>query len=120
VPARTYANLDVVLERSDAGSGYQARIIASPAGEAGPVPVALTLSDDRLALLLMQMAPGIIRSRRVSSPDVAATQELGNELFSAVFHDGMREALYESVARSPHGFRSSLRCPGSSSTHRTG
>lgn len=106
---RSYENIDVVLNRGPEAGTYEARIIGSPAGEAGPEPFSLTLSADRMALLLMQMAPGVIRSRRVAAPDTQATEELGGALFEALFHDSLRVALNESIALAPKGLRVRLR-----------
>lgn len=106
---RKYADLDILIEPGPGFGEYEARIIASPAGVAGPVSVAFSLSDDRLALLLLQMDPGVVRTRRVSAPEARVAEELGGMLFAAVFRDALNVKLKECLAGSPSGLRIRLR-----------
>ena len=97
MPEHTYQNFDLLIEGTGAG-GYSGRVLASPAGEVGPVPVTMPFSDLEVENFLLKIGrPRRHAVRGVNSPEAAAIREFGGRLFNAVFHDDLREALTRSV-----------------------
>src|SRR3954454_18013017 len=94
---RTYRNFDLLVEGTGAG-GYRARVLASPAGETGPVPVVMPFSDLEVENVLLKIGrPRRHAGRGVKSPEAEAIRQFGGRLFDAVFHDDLRETLTRSV-----------------------
>src|SRR4051794_14401202 len=94
---RTYRNFDLLIEGTGAG-GYRGRVLASPAGETGPVPVTMPFSDLEVENFLLRIGrPRRHAVRGVNSPEAAAIRQFGGRLFDAVFHDDVRETLTRSV-----------------------
>jgi tetratricopeptide (TPR) repeat protein len=97
VPEHTYRNFDLLIEGTGAG-GYRARVLASPAGETGPVPVRMPFSDLEVENFLLKIGrPRRHTVRGVNSPEAAAIRQFGGRLFDAVFLDDLRETLTRSV-----------------------
>src|SRR4051794_17670679 len=94
---RTYRNFDLLIEGTGAG-GYRGRVLASPAGETGPVPVVMPFSDLEVENFLLRIGrPRRHVVRGINSPEAAAVRQFGGRMFDAVFHDDLREALTRSV-----------------------
>ncbi len=100
---RTYANLDVRVQR--AGDSYLVRVADSPVGETGPVAFEVPFSEERLELLLMHLEPWRVRTRRTVDAPTGAAQELGGDLFAALFRGEVRDALVGSLSRVGDGLR---------------
>ncbi len=97
MPEHTYRNFDLLIEGTGAG-GYRARVLASPAGETGPVPVRMPFSDLEVENFLLKIGrPRRHTVRGVNSPEAAAIRQFGGRLFDAVFLDDLRETLTRSV-----------------------
>jgi bifunctional DNase/RNase len=88
-------NLDVLFSR--AGTGYQAQITRSPAGDGQSVRFAPPFTDLELENFLLKMSVFRARTRRVESPPVVAAKEMGGRLFDAVFTGPVQECLRRSI-----------------------
>jgi len=82
---RRYSDFDLVVERST-GTGYRARVMASPAGEADG-SFTLPFSDLELENFMLKVGRPRRGTRRLESPEMEAARQFGAELFGAVFQD---------------------------------
>lgn len=94
---RTYLNFDVLVQPA-VGGGYEARVLSGPAGETGPVKVAIPFSDLEIENFLLRIGrPRRGLTRSLQSPEAAAVRGFGSVLFDAVFRDQLRVALASSL-----------------------
>ncbi len=94
---RTYLNFDVLVQPA-VGGGYEARVLNGPAGETGPVKVAIPFSDLEIENFLLRIGrPRRGLTRSLQSPEAAAVRGFGGVLFDAVFRDQLRVALASSL-----------------------
>ena len=97
MPERTYLNFDVLVQPA-VGGGYEARVLGGPAGETGPVKVAIPFSDLEIENFLLRIGrPRRGLTRSLQSPEAAAVRGFGGVLFDAVFRDQLRVALASSL-----------------------
>ena len=113
---RELLDFDVAIE--PVGDGYRARVVGSPAGEAG-TDFALPFTDETLTILILRVIGSIGRARRqarrIQSEERRLLEDFGGQLFQAVFSGPVRECLGRSrlVADSRDaGLRIRLRLPG--------
>src|SRR5690348_828002 len=87
-------NFDVVIE--PLSSGYRARVVASPAGEA-TVDFTLPFTDQDLEIFVLKVVGSIGRVRRkvrrIQSEERRLLEDFGGQLFHAVFSGPVRECL---------------------------
>ena len=103
-----YQNFDLSIERS--GTGYLARVLESPAGEAS-AQFELPFSQIDVENLFVQIS----RSRLIESPEAKRIHSFGQELFEAIFKDEVRDRLRASlgeVNKQGAGLRMRLRIAG--------
>jgi tetratricopeptide (TPR) repeat protein len=103
-----YLNFDLSIERS--GTGYLARVLESPAGEAS-AQFELPFSQVDVENLVIQIG----RSRLIESPEAKKIHTFGQELFEAIFKDDVRDRLRTSlgeVHKQGAGLRLRLRMAG--------
>lgn len=92
--ALTYLDLDLQIERS--GTGYRARVVNSPAGQAA-ADFTLPFSDLELENFLLRMGRARAGMRRMESSQLEAAKSFGGKLFAAVFQDEIRSVLRSSL-----------------------
>lgn len=94
---RSYLNFDVLVQPAP-GGGYEARVLNGPAGETGPVKVAIPFSDLEIENFLLRIGrPRRGLTRSLQSPEAAAVRGFGAVLFDAVFRDQLRVSLATSL-----------------------
>lgn len=94
-----YQNFDLLLERTT--DGYRARVIASPAGQAGPVDFLLPFSPEELRSFYW-IAGQSRRSFRLrpepeQRPAALDAQTFGRRLYDSVFRSGIDASLLRSL-----------------------
>ncbi len=107
---RRYSDFDLVVERST-GTGYRARVVDSPAGEASG-SFTIPFSDLELENFLLRVGRPRRGTRRLESGEMHAAREFGQKLFDAVFQDDLRLSLrlsLDEVERRGEGLRIRLR-----------
>jgi CHAT domain-containing protein/outer membrane protein assembly factor BamD (BamD/ComL family) len=100
-----YRDFDLLIER--AGDIYNARVVASPAGEASAA-LKLPFSQSDVEHFFVQIG----HSRLIESPQTQKMREFGQQLFEAAFTGEVRDRLRESlneVSRHDQGLRIRLR-----------
>ncbi|MFZ5910671.1 MAG: CHAT domain-containing protein [Chloroflexota bacterium] len=100
-----YRDFDLLIER--AGDSYNARVVASPAGEASAA-LKLPFSQSDVEQFFAQIG----HSRLIESPQTQKMREFGQQLFEATFTGEVRDRLRESlneVSRHDQGLRIRLR-----------
>jgi CHAT domain-containing protein len=95
MPRLEYFDFDVLFER--VGARYQARVIASPAGEVSAVPFRVPFSEDKLENYLLKFGHSRQVVRRIASPDEQLTREFGQRLFDALFQEQLADCLRSSI-----------------------
>ena len=103
-----YLNFDLSIERH--GTGYLARVLESPAGEAS-IQFDIPFSQVDVENLIVQIS----RSRLIESPEAKKIHSFGQELFEAIFKDEVRDRLRASlgeVNKQGLGLRVRLRMAG--------
>ena len=103
-----YLNFDLSIERH--GTGYLARVLESPAGEAS-IQFDIPFSQVDVENLIVQIS----RSRLIESPEAKKIHSFGQELFEAIFKDDVRDRLRASlgeVNKQGLGLRLRLRMAG--------
>jgi len=104
-----YLDFDLLIER--VGNKYQARVLNSPAGQAGAT-FRLPFSDLELENFLLRVGRTRRGVRRLESPEMEAAKTFGGRLFDAVFTDEVRACLRSSLdeaSRQRAGLRLRLR-----------
>ena len=108
-------DFDVAIE--SLSDGYQARVIASPAGEAH-ADFTLPFTDQDLEILILKVVGSIGRARRqarrIQSQEKRLLETFGDHLFQAVFSGPVRECLGRSRMAADNqdaGLRIRLRLP---------
>jgi tetratricopeptide (TPR) repeat protein len=99
-------DLDLLFGRS--GTGYQAQILRSPAGDGQTVTFARPFTDLELENFVLKVGRFKARTRRVDAPPVAAAKLFGGQLFDAVFTGAVGECLRRSLDHARDG-QSTLR-----------
>jgi hypothetical protein len=105
----TYQDFDLSIERTE--TGHQARVLASPAGEAS-ADFQLPFDEVRLENFLLRLGRTRRATRRVESSELQAAKSFGAALFGAVFAGpigGCFDASLEAAKREGHGLRVRLR-----------
>lgn len=105
----TYSDFDLLIESSE--KGYFARVLNSPAGQAGS-KFSLPFSDLELENILLKIGQTRRGVRRLESPEMELTRIFGKRLFEAVFVGDVRDRLRTSlneVNRRGSGLRIRLR-----------
>src|SRR5688572_9193187 len=92
--ARTYLDFDLLLARN--GDKYDARVLASPAGEAAAT-FALPFSGMELENFRLKVSRRRVGIRRADTGDVEAARNVGSRLFNAVFTDEVDDRLQASL-----------------------
>jgi hypothetical protein len=93
----TYEDFDLLIEPGSQ-SDYRARVLRSPAGESGPVPFSLPFSPLELKVFVLEVGrPRRGGTRGPGRPEIAPIKEFGGQLYSAVFHDELRDTLMRSL-----------------------
>src|SRR5262245_34172299 len=104
-----YLDFDLLIERTP--SGYRARVIQSPAGQAS-ADFVLPFSDQDLEILMLRVGRARRGLRRLDSPEMQAAKQFGGKLYDVVFVGDVRGALRSSVEtanREGSGLRVRLR-----------
>ena len=104
VASIVYANFDLLIER--AAGGYRARVLDSPAGQAS-AEFSLPFSSAQLDDLLAQLDQSLAGPAGQGAP-----QQLGQQIFQAVFSGEVRDSLARSLdlsSRAGSGLRIRLR-----------
>ena len=97
---RTYRDFDLLVEGAGESGRYRARVLGSPAGEAGPVAFELPFTDQDIELFLLKIGrPRVVRGGGARRNLGQAIEDFGGKLFDAVFHDEIRVALATSLER---------------------
>ncbi|HLG58292.1 MAG TPA: CHAT domain-containing protein [Vicinamibacterales bacterium] len=92
--ARAYLDFDLLVARR--GAGYEARVLASPAGEASASFVS-PLSELELENFRLKVGRGRHGVRRGESSDVETARTVGARMFGAVFTGDIDTRLHESL-----------------------
>jgi tetratricopeptide (TPR) repeat protein len=92
-----YLDLDVLFSKS--GSGYQAMITRSPAGDGQYVTFGPVLSELELENFVLKVGRFRSRTRRIDAAPVAAAKQVGGRLFDAVFTGAVGNCLGRSLDR---------------------
>jgi tetratricopeptide (TPR) repeat protein len=92
-----YLDLDLLFARSQ--SGYQVRVLRSPAGDGQSVNFAVPFTDLELENFVLRVGRFRARTRRVEAAPVTAAKQVGGQLFNAVFAHGVGECLRRSLDR---------------------
>lgn len=115
---REYDNFDLAIEASgDGGSGFEARVLDSPAGEAAAT-FELPFTPEGLENFTLRMAAGRNVVRRMGSSHTARARDFGRDLYGAVFSGEVETCFHRSLDaadREVRGLRIRLR-----SSHRCG
>jgi YVTN family beta-propeller protein len=94
---RTYLNFDLLLERAKDGC-FRVRVTSSPAGELTARQFSLPWNETQLENLLLKLDPGRGLFRRVGADSqTQAAEDLGGDLFEAVFDEELRLAWSRSL-----------------------
>jgi hypothetical protein len=108
-------NFDMTIE--PLGSGYRARVISSPAGEAA-VDFTLPFTDKDLEILVLRVIASVGRVRRkvrrIGSQERLLLEDFGGQLFQSVFSGPIQECLGRSRLSAENrgaGLRIRLRLP---------
>ncbi len=88
-----YLDLDLQIEHSP--TGYRAKILNSPAGQAAS-DFSLPFSDLELENFMLRLGGARRGVRRLESPEMEAAKAFGSRLFSAVFAGDLRSCLLSS------------------------
>jgi hypothetical protein len=104
-----YLDFDLLIEKN--ATGYRAKVINSPAGQASQ---AFSLPFSALELENFVLRLGHLRQgmRRIESPGMEAAKEFGGKLFNALFTDDVKSCWQSSLndaARNHAGLRLRLR-----------
>lgn len=91
---KTYWDFDLLIEATE--SGYRARVLDSPAGQASTV-FTLPFSDLELENFLLRVGRPRRGVRRLESPEMAAARAFGGRLFGAIFAGDVRSCLRSSL-----------------------
>jgi len=105
----TYLDFDLLIDRSE--KEYRARVLNSPAGQA-TAKFGLPFSELELENFLLRIGQLQHGTRRMESPEMAATKTFGGRLFEAVFSDAVLGCLHSSLdeaTRQGAGLRVRLR-----------
>jgi hypothetical protein len=89
-----YLDFDLLIERSP--SGYRARVLSSPAGQAA-ADFSLPFSELEVENFLLRIGRTRRGVRRLESPEMEAAKTFGGHLFEAVFDDEVRGCLRSSL-----------------------
>lgn len=89
-----YLDFDISIEKAE--SGYQARVLDSPAGEA-KAGFTLPFNDLELENFILRMGRTRRGTRSFDSPEMQQAQKFGGSLFNAVFDDEVRSQLRTSL-----------------------
>jgi hypothetical protein len=95
---RTYLDFDLLIER--AGSGYRARVLDSPSGQAASefaLPFSSLEIDNFLLRITRSLGDVRRRIRRLESPERELVRDFGGQLFGAVFSGKVQDALQSSL-----------------------
>ncbi len=90
----SYLDFDLLLEKS--GTGYQARVLNSPAGQ-GKIEFQFPFSSLELENFFLRIGRSSQLLRRVDSPEMLAAKSLGEKLFRAVFSNSVGDCLSNSL-----------------------
>lgn len=92
---KEYLDFDLLLEKT--ATGYEARVLNSPAGPASHqfLPPFQPLEVDNFILRMSQSRQGM---RRMESSQMVAAKEFGQHLFQTVFDNDVRVCLQSSLA----------------------
>ncbi len=94
MPTWEYIDLDLLIER--APSGYRARVIDSPVGQAIH-DFTLPFSDLEIENFLLRIGVARRAFRRLETQEMAASKSFGARLFDAVFGGDIRGCLRSSI-----------------------
>ncbi len=97
---RAHLDFDVLFGQT--GSGYQAQITRSPAGEGQSVTFTRPLTDLELENFALKVSRFRARTRRVEAAPGVAAKDLGRRLFGALFTGAIGECLHRSLDRAEH------------------
>ena len=100
----SYLNFDLLIDR--AGTDYRVQVLSSPAGLPA-TSFKVPFSDPELENFLLRIGGSRSSNRRMESAAETA-RELGDRLFTALFHDDLRSCLDKSLERAAgqgHGLR---------------
>jgi hypothetical protein len=88
----SYENLDILFERD--GDAYRVRVTHAPGGADVPEQAFEVPFDDRdLENFVLKLAKSKGRVRRIDSPEIQGTKEVGGKLFDALFTRGLATCL---------------------------
>lgn len=95
MPDRRYEDFDLIIEGTGE-TGYRARVIDSPAGQASN-DFAAPFNQLELENFLLRIGRPRRGVRRLESPELEAAREFGSKLFDAVFAGQVGDALRRSI-----------------------
>jgi hypothetical protein len=93
--ATKHLEFDLLIEKT--ASGYRARVLDSPGGQAGHEFV-LPFSELEVENFILRLGQARRGMRRLESPALAAAKEFGGKLFGAVFAAEVNDCLQRSLA----------------------
>lgn len=94
--ATKHLEFDLLIEKM--ASGYRARVLDSPGGQAGHEFV-LPFSDLEVENFILRLGQARRGMRRMESPALVAAKEFGGKLFAAVFAADVNDCLQRSLAQ---------------------
>lgn len=106
-----YLDFDISFQLTD--EGYAVRVINSPAGQTSE-PFAFPFDQLELENFLLRLGQRRSPSRRIDSPEVAASKQFGGKLYDALFTGDVRAVLRSSIyeaRKQDKGLRIRLRFP---------
>ena len=95
---RKYLDFDLLIER--AGSGYRARVLDSPSGQAAvefTLPFSALEMDNFLLKVTRSLGDARRNLRRLETPERQLIKGFGSKLFDAVFTAGVQDTLQGSL-----------------------
>ncbi len=105
VPRRRaeYADFDLAV-RSDGLGSFTARVLNSPAGQTGEMPLRLPWSELELENLILKIQHHPRSVRRIDNPHTAAIKDFGSRMYQALFTGQIETVLLRSLSEAAaHG-----------------
>ena len=109
---RSYVDFDLEIE--SIGTGYRARVLESPAGQAN-ANISLPFTDLEIENFILRIGQRRRGRRRIESRDLDTAREFGSKLFQAVMFEDIAGAYRSSILSSQErntGLRVRLRLSG--------